>query len=76
MKKDVTVVVRVSREVKEDIRRYGIEVSKVVRKALEEEIKRRKLEELKNAAGRLGDLLAKISDEEIVKSIRETRKLR
>jgi len=76
MKKDATVVVRIPQEIKEEIRRYEIQVSTVVRKALEEEIRKKKLEELKKAAGRLGELLAKIPNEEIVKSIRETRESR
>jgi post-segregation antitoxin (ccd killing protein) len=76
MKKDLTISVRIPKEVKEEIRRYGIHVSKVVREALEEEIRKRKLEELKKAADRLGDLLAKIPDEEIVKTIREARESR
>lgn len=76
MKKNITITVRIPKEVKNDIQRYKIKISKVVRKALEEEIKRRKLEELKEAADRLGELLAQIPDEEIVKTIKETRKLR
>lgn len=76
MRKDETVTVRIPGEVKEEIRRYGIRVSVIVREALKQEIRRRKLEELKRAAGRLGVLLAKIPDEEIVKSIRETRESR
>jgi post-segregation antitoxin (ccd killing protein) len=76
MKKDTVLVVRVPRELKEGLSRYEIEASEVIRKALEEEIRRKKLEELKETAARLADFLAKIPDEEIVKSIRETRKSR
>jgi len=76
MRKDITITVRIPREVKEEIQRYGVEVSKVVRRALEEEIRKRKLEELKKAAGRLGNLLAKIPDDEIIKTIREAREYR
>jgi len=72
----VTITVRVPKELKEDIGRYGVEVSKVVREALEEEIRRRKLEDLRKTAGELGEFFAKISDEQIVQSIRETRRLR
>lgn len=76
MKKDTAIVVRVPRELKESLSHYGVEVSEVVRKALQEEIRRRKLEELKGAASRLADFLAKIPDEEIIKSIKETRKFK
>jgi len=73
MKKGTAIVVRVSRELKESLSHYGIEVSEVVRKALEEEIRRRRFEELKETAARLADFFAKIPDEEIVESIREMR---
>jgi len=76
MKKDITITVRIPIKMKEELKRYGVEVSKVVRKSLEEEIKKRKLEELKNAAGRLGVLLAKIPDDEIIRTIREARESR
>jgi len=71
-----TITVRVSKALKEDIGRYGVEVSKVVREALEEEIRRRKLEDLRKTAGALGELFAKVPDEQIVRSIRETRRSR
>lgn len=40
----VTVSARVSREVWEKAKRYGINVSEVVRKALEREVRRREVE--------------------------------
>jgi len=72
----VTITVRLPKELKDKLSRYEVEVSKVVRKALEEEIKRRKLESLKKAAGELGRFFAEISDEEIVESVREMRRSR
>jgi hypothetical protein len=72
----VTITVRIPRELKADIGKYGVEVSKVVRGALEEEIRRRKLEDLRRTAGELGELFAKIPDERIIKSIKEARRLR
>ena len=51
-------------------------MSKVVWRALEEEVKRRRLEELKRIAGELGDLFSKIPDEEIVRIVKESRKYR
>lgn len=72
----VTISVRIPKEVKEELSRYKIEISRIVRKALEEEVRRKKLEELKKAARKLGDLFAKIPNEEIVKNIKEKRKSR
>lgn len=76
MKKDVTITIRVPKKIKEELAKYGVKMSEVVRRALEEEIKRRKLEDLKKSAKELGELLAKIPDEEIVKSIKEARERR
>jgi hypothetical protein len=44
--------------------------------ALEEDVGKRKLEKLKKADGRLESLLAKMLDEEMVKTINEVRKSR
>jgi len=71
--KDATITVRVPRRLKEELARYGVNVSEVVRKSLEEEVRRRKREELRAVAMELGKFFSKISDEEIVRSIRETR---
>ena len=76
MKKNETITIRIPTEIKKGIHKYGIQVSTVVREALQEEIRKKKLEELKKAAERLGELLANVPDEEIVKSIRETRESR
>ncbi len=67
------ISVRVPQELKDDLKRYGIEVSEVTRKALEEEVKRREREELQGMAEELGEFLEKISRERIVKGIREDR---
>ena len=67
------ISVRVPQELKDDLKRYGIEVSEVTRKALEEEVKRREREELQGMAEELGEFLEKIFRERIVKGIREDR---
>ncbi len=67
------VTVRLGRTLKQRIRKYGISVSKTVREALEEEVKRREMEELAKAIGEMKNLLGKIPDNEIVKAIRESR---
>jgi len=71
--KDTTITVRVPRKLKEELAKYGVNVSEILRRALEEEVRKRKREELKAAAAELGEFFSRIPDEEIVKSIRETR---
>jgi len=72
----VTISVRIPRELKEKIDRYGVRVSEVVRRALEEEVKRKEFEEAVRAAEELGELFSRIPDEEIVRIIREGRRTR
>lgn len=72
----VTVSVRVPKRLKEELSRYGVEVSRVVREALEEEVRRRRLEEFGEIAGELGELFAKVPEGEIVRGVRETRRSR
>jgi len=67
------ITVRVPTELKENLNRYGIEVSKVAREALEEEVRRREREELQRMAEKLGEFLEKIPPERIVEGIREDR---
>jgi len=72
---NTVITVRVPNDVKEKLGKYGVRVSEVVRKALEEEIEKKRLEEAKRAAGKLGEFFSKISEEEIVKSVKEARRL-
>ena len=67
------VTVRVKKSLKEKARKYKIDVSKTVRVALEDEIRKREEEELRQALGEIKTILQKIPDEEIVKAIRESR---
>ena len=69
----VTITAKVPREIKEEAKRLGINISEVVRRALIEEINRRKLEEIKKRKMRLKQVLERISDERVVKTIREMR---
>lgn len=70
---DVIISVRIPRELKEEIKKHEIRVSDVVRRALEEEIRRRKMEKLREVAGELGRFFARIPNEKIVGGIREFR---
>jgi antitoxin CcdA len=67
------VTVRVKKTLKEKARKYKIDISKTVRAALEDEIKKREEEELRQALSEIKTILQKIPDEEIVKAIRESR---
>ncbi|MGC8932445.1 MAG: type II toxin-antitoxin system CcdA family antitoxin [Candidatus Methanodesulfokora sp.] len=72
----VTITVKVPKELKEEIKRMGININEVVRRALEEELKRKKMEEAMMAAKCVGELLSKLPEEEIVEWIRKARRER
>ena len=67
---------KVRREVWEKARNYGINISEVLRRALEEEVRKRELEELARALEEAGRELSKVSMEEVVGMIREARESR
>ncbi len=69
----VTVSAKIPRKLKELLDRYKIKPGPIIRRALEEEVKRKILEELEEKAKKLSRELANISDEEIVNIIREYR---
>jgi len=76
MSKYVTVSTKVRRELKEEAERLGIKISEVLRRALEEEVRKRKLEELRNRLNELDNVLNKIDINRIVEIIREDRESR
>ena len=69
----ITVSTKVRRELKEEAERLGVRISEVLRRALEEEVRRRKLEELEEKLSEVGEALDKIDIDRVVKSIREDR---
>jgi antitoxin CcdA len=69
----VTVSTKVRRRLKEEAERLGVKISEVLRRALEEEVRRRKLEELEEKLSEVGEALDKIDIDRVVKSIREDR---
>jgi antitoxin CcdA len=69
----VTVSTKVPKQLKEKIQRLKIKPSKILRKALEEEVKKREIEELKEEIKKIQPILDKISTQDTVKSIREDR---
>jgi len=64
---------KIPKDLKEEIDRLGIKVSEVVRKALMEEVRRRKLEMIKKHRMRLREVLDKIPDNRVIEIIREFR---
>ena len=72
----ITASTKIKKELKEEAEKLGINISEVLRKALEEEVRRRKLEKLKKRLEELSDILDKIDIDRIVKSIREDREAR
>jgi len=72
----VTVSAKIRRELYEKLRKYGIVVSDVIRKALEEEVRRREEEEIKEALGKAQKILKKIPSKEIVNAVRAGREER
>ncbi len=72
----VTVSAKIDRELYEKVKKHGIRVSRVIRQALEEEVRRREEEEVKEALDKAKPLLQKIRPEEIVEVVREIREER
>jgi len=69
----ITVSTKVRRELKEEAERLGVKISEVLRRALEEEVRKRKFEELEKELSEVGEALDRIDTDRIVKSIREDR---
>jgi len=67
------VSVQVSGELRERMRELGIEASKVLRRAIEEEVRRREIEKVKEVIEELKPTLTEVSVEEVVRSIRQDR---
>jgi len=72
----VTVSTKIPKQLKEKIQRLKIKPSKILRKALEDEVKKREVEELKEEIKKLKPALERVSMEDVVKSIREDRESR
>jgi len=72
----VTVSARIRRELYEKLKRYGIVVSDVIRRALEEEVRRREEEEVAKMLDKAQEILARIPSEELVEAIRASREER
>jgi post-segregation antitoxin (ccd killing protein) len=72
----VTVSVKVRRDLVERARALGVNIAEVVRRAVEEEVKRRELELIRRRLEDVRDLLDLIDVDRVVKSVREDRESR
>jgi len=73
LSKSVTVSTKIPQELKEKIKQLKIKPSKLLRKAIEDEIRRREAEKLKEDIEKLKPTLDMVSVDDIVKGIREDR---
>lgn len=76
MRAYTTISAKVPRELKEKLHKLNVNISQLVREALEEEVKRREEEELRTLAVEVSGFLRKIPPAEIVQLVRETREER
>jgi len=76
MGKQATVTAKIPEELKERLARLGVNVSGMIREALEREVKRVEKERLRELAEEAGEILQKIPAEELVRVVREGREAR
>jgi len=69
----VTVSTKIPKPLKEKMIKLKIKPSKLLRKAIEDEIRRKEIEEVEDEIDRLKPIFDKISTKDAVKSIREDR---
>jgi len=76
LSKYTTVSTKIPQELREKMRQLEIKPSRLLRKAIEDEVRRREAEKLKQDVEKLKPVLSRVSVEEIVKSVREDRAYR
>jgi post-segregation antitoxin (ccd killing protein) len=72
----VTVTAKIPSELKERLNRLGVNVSGLIREALELEVERLERERLRRLAEEAGEILRKIPAEELVGAVRSGRENR
>jgi predicted transcriptional regulator len=72
----VTVSAKIPKRLKELLKKYNAKPGLIIRRALEEEVRRRALSELEEKAKALSEGLFHISDEEVASLICEDREKR
>ncbi|ACP45023.1 conserved hypothetical protein [Sulfolobus islandicus Y.G.57.14] len=67
------ISVRVKKELKKRAEELGINIREVVEKALEEAIREKEKEELKDIVMRIKELMRDVSEDDWVRAVRESR---
>jgi post-segregation antitoxin (ccd killing protein) len=73
MGNQVTVSAKIPSELKKKLNDFGVNVSGLMREALQSEVKRLERERLRKLADEAGAILQKIPEDELVQSVRESR---
>jgi len=73
MRKQVTITAKINADLKERLKKLEVNVSGLIREALELEVKRLEKERIRKLAEEAGTILQKIPAEELVESIRISR---
>ena len=72
-----TVTAKIPKELKQKLKERGINISEVIRRALEEEIMAREERELREMLDEIhADLGERLSEEDVVRAVRATREMR
>lgn len=72
----IVISIRISRKLKEEAEKLGLKISEFLKRALEEEVEKRKRELLRRKLEEISSSLDKISIEDFVKHVREDREAR
>jgi len=72
--KQITVSAKIPKKLKDELESKGIKMSEAIRRGLEKELRDAKLRELESMLRKID--FSKVSDEQIVRDIRETREER
>ncbi len=73
MKKSATISAKISEEERDEIRKLKLNPTEIIKKAVQEEIKRARNEELIKKMKEVRPIILKLKLEEIVSDIREDR---
>jgi len=73
MGKLVTVTAKIPKELKEKLEALGVNVSGLIRRVLEGEVKRLELERLRRLIVEASEVLREVPSEELVRAVRESR---
>ena len=72
----VTVSVKVPVEVRDKLRKYGVKLSELLKRAIYEELRRREVEEVERELSELRHVLKGFSRKFVVRALREDRESR